>query len=534
MRHARSFQAGGYALVGLLAAVVCVADVAAARAADPAPKPPAVPFSSGMRIIGVRPGPQRAAPKTQALAAGVEAAPAAVTYAHPVPPFLGFTPLVVLTTSDSRMTTELEWEHILRTGYYGNPLHSPADVNYTIGIFDSGATTDLVGYCDAFTLGFYDAFGNRRPAYVTSNVTTLGGASGEIDANLSQPVGYFAGGLSAIKADGKLDLTKLIGHTNTSVVVLPPEPCGDGPELPSVAGNPLLAFYTTVIRNDLPRHATLQGQAVVSPDLQIYSPGNPAIPSYGRKITMNVGGLLGPFTSASYYGDFEDFTTPYLTPTVLSGGNTSLSVGGAFFGTMFVVQGEASGTNPLQQMHVLVDTGAQTCIMSSGMAANLSLPITPDFYTEVLGVGGVQSNVPGYYIDYVKINALGGALEFSHVPFVIADLPSIDGSNTDGVMGMNLFWNRNLVFQPSLTTSGFLQVSDPPLQFAKADFNHDFQVDALDFDTFKACATGPNIPQPDPICAPADTDGDGDVDQDDFGAFQRCVSGQLTADVNCG
>ena len=86
-----------------------------------------------------------------------------------------------------------------------------------------------------------------------------------------------------------------------------------------------------------------------------------------------------------------------------------------------------------------------------------------------------------------------------------------------------------------------------------ADLDGDGDIDAGlpgpdDFDILSACATGPVI-QYDPAALPvgcsltpdaqgriaADFDADGDVDGADFGAFQRCLSGEnKLADPNCG
>jgi hypothetical protein len=68
------------------------------------------------------------------------------------------------------------------------------------------------------------------------------------------------------------------------------------------------------------------------------------------------------------------------------------------------------------------------------------------------------------------------------------------------------------------------------------DFNNDGRVDGADFELFRQCATGADVPyQPTlpPACTmtpengliPADLDEDGDVDMDDFGIFQANYTG---------
>lgn len=60
----------------------------------------------------------------------------------------------------------------------------------------------------------------------------------------------------------------------------------------------------------------------------------------------------------------------------------------------------------------------------------------------------------------------------------------------------------------------------------RSDFDHDCDVDAVDFAHFKSCALRSTVPQSNPLCADARLDADADVDMDDFGIFQRCYSGE--------
>jgi len=160
----------------------------------------------------------------------------------------------------------------------------------------------------------------------------------------------------------------------------------------------------------------------------------------------------------------------------------SIPTGGAFFTDMGVLSGEPGPLNPIQNMRVLVDTGAQSSIMSSNIAAKLNLPLEPDFTAQVCGIGGMNE-VAGYYVDFVRINAMGGAMEFARVPFVILDMDSPEGGSLDGIIGMNFFWNRNLVLEPTSSGTAFLHVSDP-MPYAYIDLNLDDVVDVMDFAIF--------------------------------------------------
>jgi hypothetical protein len=58
---------------------------------------------------------------------------------------------------------------------------------------------------------------------------------------------------------------------------------------------------------------------------------------------------------------------------------------------------------------------------------------------------------------------------------------------------------------------------------AFAGLTGDCTVDALDFEIFEQCGSGPGIPSPQTAaCKTVDFDGDGDVDSIDSAVFQRC------------
>jgi hypothetical protein len=125
-------------------------------------------------------------------------------------------------------------------------------------------------------------------------------------------------------------------------------------------------------------------------------------------------------------------------------------------------------------------------------------------------------------------------MEFSHAPFVVFDLASPEGGTLDGVLGMNFFWNRNVIFEPSLVLSSFFHVSDP-VPFAAGDFNLDLYVDDVDLADLVACQTGPALGLVGPDCDHVDIDGNGAIDLADVASIQRCFSGQASqADSLCG
>lgn len=395
---------------------------------------------------------------------------------YPEPPLGGFTPLVAITASDEHgIASEFEYEHVLEDSYVGSPLPD-AESNVVIGIFDSGSVVDLVAGASADVLGL-------EGGMLTGNTIPIGGIGDVIiDAPISWPVGIFAGSLAAI-SNGQINPNQVVGHSNVSVVVTPEISCANGEELTAVIGTPFISFYTTVILNENLQTATLGGSNYTGPDVQILEPSDPGIPTYPRSVSMEASGISLLLT-ASYYPDLEDFETPWF-PTMLSASALSIPFGGAFFAEIGALEGEPGPMNTLEDMRMMVDTGAQISIITEGMAAKLSLPLQEDFTVDVCGVGGLVEDVPGYYIDYVKIDAWGGAMEFSNAPFIVLDIGSPDGQALDGILGMNFFWNRNIVFEPTLTGSSFIHVSDP-VPFADADIDDDGDTDLEDFAVLSA------------------------------------------------
>ncbi len=446
---------------------------------------------------------------------------------------MGFSPLVAVTTSNKHSIKDIDFEHNLESFYdcnlgppaFGNcgSLNPPADENFVVGILDSGSVVDLVAGSGAFTLGL-------DGAYLTQNVVPIGGIGGTVDALISQPVGFYAAGLGAVEGDGTLDRFALHGHSNVSAVVAPPLDCGGGEIVRAVIGTPFLSFFTTVIRVDTPRRVTVEGETFIGPDVRIQDQLD-SFPEYPLFFAMAIGGI-SPVTTASYFPEFEDLVTP-LVPTLLSLTPLSFPTGGVFFANVQGLMGEPSFTNLPITMRLMVDTGAQSSIISPAVAADLSLPLEPDFTVDACGIGGVVEDIPGYFIDYIQINASGGPMKFSRSPFVVLDLTSPEGGPLDGVLGMNFFWNRNVIFEPSLTTSSFFHVSDP-IPVAFGDFNVDLRVDAFDSAVFTACSTSPQAGLFSPECEPFDADGDGSIDLRDYAKFQNCASGEEFADPDCG
>jgi hypothetical protein len=138
----------------------------------------------------------------------------------------------------------------------------------------------------------------------------------------------------------------------------------------------------------------------------------------------------------------------------------------------------------------MLDTGAQITVISSGIASRLGLnPDNADFEVEIQDVTGETTLEPGFYIDSLEIPSLGEWLSFTNVPVVLLDVGSPEGGTLEGIIGMNLFINFNLV----LRGGGLLGQDPPSLEFELiteqliadiAPEGGDGIVDFLDFEAF--------------------------------------------------
>lgn len=458
--------------------------------------------AGGMRIVSIRRMP-RAKPTYQMV-------DQQSLVSRLVPPFIGFSPLIAVVASDEHSNMDFDFEHRLVSGYKGRPLRSPTERNYVIGLLDTGAQVHLIFQAGAEALGIVGP-------YLSPNTFPVGGTGGLMYTQITRPIGIFAAGLSAINDSGTLDLSKVVGHTNVCALIGPALGCNEE-YVRALVGLPMLAFYKSIIRQDLPRRVTMADKVYISPDVELTDRISPKPSEYQYKIPIQITGL-GPVTTASYYGwpDLDDLFGPIepLTPTMLSMFSLSFPTGGALFTQIGVLEGGPGPLNPMQLISVMVDTGAQASIISPNVAAKLSLPLEPDFVVNVCGIGGL-TEAPGYFVDYVRINALGGALEFSNVPFIVLDVGSAEGGALDGILGTNVFWNRNIIIEPSLTGSGFIHVSRP-VSYAFIDLDGDGLVTLKDFAVL-AMLWGANSDDPswNPAC---DLFADDLIDYKDLAAF---------------
>jgi hypothetical protein len=113
----------------------------------------------------------------------------------------------------------------------------------------------------------------------------------------------------------------------------------------------------------------------------------------------------------------------------------------------------------------------------------------------------------------------------------VFDFPSPNGGVLDGVLGMNFFWNRNLVLETHVDASSFLRISDPLFgpEVLAGDVDLDLDLDADDIDELFA-RRGGDIETADP--AIYDLNDDFNVDDSDVQKLVEEYLGTHFGDLN--
>lgn len=370
------------------------------------------------------------------------------------PPIDGFIPWITITTTREN-SGELELVAVPKTGPIPSYLRTSTDPNaLVVGIFDTGASAHVFSNAAGNSLNLYGG------GYMTTNELDISGVTGSVSARVSKPIGVYIDGLYAANSYGLGDTSAMVGETNTAVVVGKTPPPG-GPDLPNAIGTPLSVYYTAVIKNETPVTRSYGGQEYTAPHIRFYEQGDPAIPEYDQIIPLELRPLGAVNVQYTISLDFLDLLDPFGnfsyepgTPSIIIG-NLSQSV--FFVHSVDIYHGMFSA---LDKTRFMLDTGAQVTTIGKRIAARLNLnPNTPDFEVEIQGVTGDISYEPGFYIDELRIPALGGWQIFRNVPVVLLDVFSPEGGTVDGIIGMNLFNEFNMV----LAGGGLFLIDDPYL-----------------------------------------------------------------------
>jgi len=396
------------------------------------------------------------------------------------PPIDGFVPLIAVTVTDER-SDDFDWVAQAHMSVVGRHLTNSPETNFTIGLFDTGAAAHIISYDGANHTGIFDA------DLITSSMVEILGATNSVFGWVSQPLAVFIDGLAAVDPNGMiLDSSNMVGQSNVAVIVgdLPPP---DKPDLPTVIGSPMSVNFVTAINNDRQITVIYDGNDYTSPDIRFYDHLDSRIPDYANIIPLNL--IPAGAFNIQYILDLEAIMEFIFQP-----GSPSIIVGNLAQSLFFVdsVDLRNDDHSAIDKRRFMLDTGAQITVIGSGIGSRLGLnPANPDFEVDIQDVTGEITIEPGFYIDSLDIPSLGEWLSFTNVPVVLLDVGSPEGGTLEGIIGMNLFINFNMVLR-----GGGMFGQDPA---------------SLEFELIPARLTADIAPE----------GGDGVVDLLDFVAFAK-------------
>jgi predicted aspartyl protease len=398
------------------------------------------------------------------------------------PPIDGFVPWIAVSLTDARSYVELDWSAYDSPYLIGNYLTTYPQIDFAIGLYDTGAAANLMGNVDAIRAGAFDA--ELDGPYTT----TLAGATGSVEANVSLPLGVFIDGLDAIDPypydpNGILDMSSMVGEWNTSIL-LGLVPAYGAPDLPTAIGAPMAAYYAAHFQVDQQVTVTHNSQNYTGPPITFYPWYDPCLPTYSNRVDLEI---RPAGSGVSYFGFLDPFNmTEFvpLYPSMISGD----SIQSLFF---FPEVDLADGNNTaIAQDKFMYDTGAQVTVLGTTVASRLKLySQEPDFEVEIMDVTGEITIVDGFFLDSIQIPAIGEWLSFTNVPVVILNVPSPEGDFLNGIIGMNLFSEYNFVFNGmafDLYTPPYIEFEQIPYHIPAdiAPPGGDDKVDSLDLADF--------------------------------------------------
>jgi hypothetical protein len=384
------------------------------------------------------------------------------------PPVDGFIPWIAVTTTN-KGGDEMDFVARPESSITGTFTAANPQRDYTIGIFDTGASATIMSYAAANTLKLYGS--NPETDLVTNNYIDVSGVTGSVPVYVTYPLGLFVDGLGAIDDfSGILYTSGMKGESNTSIIV-GDDPGTSRPDLPTAVGTPLSVYYTTTFNNEIELTRIRDSNGIVTsytaPDIHIYEPGDSRIPDYGNSLplelrplsALNVQYVLSMDALGALFGDIMamDFSTPGSPSVIMGSGSQSVF----FVHSVDLYEGSKKASD---KNRFMLDTGAQVTVIGNRMGARLGLDHNrPDFVVEIQGVTGDIEDMPGFYLDKLEMPALGQWLTFTDVPVVLLDVASPEGGTLDGIIGMNLFVEYNLV----LKGGGIFLTDDPALEFQR-------------------------------------------------------------------
>ena len=306
-----------------------------------------------------------------------------------------------------------------------------------IALFDTGAATHIL------TREAHEGFDIDGEGFDGTNTQIIGGATGQLVTEISDPLGFYMAGLAdRTSADGSAQISMNVGamRGQTSFALLSAPEMGWS--LPNIVGLPMAAQHAVVIRNDQPQLFALNGRTVRTPEIDLIDLGDGNQQGITRRLPMKVKPGLSFVQGPLYVQNFDLTTLNFhenpLSPSIVESGG------------LYVDVDMARGSDAIDDKEFLFDTGASLTVVSEQTAVRLGFdPIldTPEFVVPVEGSGGIAGGIPGFYVDELELETVGGSFVIENVPVAVLDVtnPSDPGNVIDGIIGTNLFVGRNVV-----------------------------------------------------------------------------------------
>lgn len=374
-------------------------------------------------------------------------------------PLGGFIPFVGISLTDEFDTFDTDTLYNVadpRLNYTGGAL----DPNYfDIALLDTGASTHILTQAAAGSSGFNISGAGLSG---TNFQPIFGATGGAINLRINDPMGIYTAGLGDRTSAGAslgMDTNDFVGQTSVAILE-----GGSDWTLPNILGLPMAAQHGILIRNDQPQIFDYQGRTMRTPQVEFFNLGDGSAQGMTRRTDLKLEPSASFISGPLYVPNLEidlnlDFHDDPLSPTVVDSGGLYLEVD---------MEHDSFGES---NVDLLFDTGADLTVISEVMAASLGFDVVldePDFVLEVEGAGGVSGGVPGFYLDELKIDAVGGSMVLNNVPVAVLNVPN-PGSPAnviDGIIGMHLFAGRNLAIDaaPAAVSPGSfpsLYISDP-------------------------------------------------------------------------
>jgi hypothetical protein len=380
-------------------------------------------------------------------------------------PVGGYLPLVGVGLSHEYSEELFDWYTYPNTAQpTSNMMLGHGTPNFELALLDTGA-----GF-SALTSQAYDAFnvggdyGDNDDGYEGANQITFGGATGNLQADVNEPLGLYVAGLQDRSggASFTMQLSQMTGQTNTSMVTFQ-----SGTDLPNVIGLTFTSRYATMIRSDQPHIFEVDGKTVRAPSVDFFPLGSGVTHGITRRA------FLDPAPSESFgeaqtsapvylgFGNGEEAWADPTFPTLLQ------SISAGTFLTVALKNNNITTTNS----QFLFDTGADVTVVSAQKANELEYDGNPDFTVAVTGSGGTFFDVPGFFVDQLIVDAENHTnhatmdLVLTNVPVIILDVTNPNGGGiVPGIIGTNVLAGRNAVIDPRPVGSGIspgLFISDP-------------------------------------------------------------------------